>query len=73
MHFKDFIKSCDPTDVMEFDFVNDAKGDGKFPNVKNWAELRCYLYRRNACHEAINAGKRLWKKYRAARLDDLLV
>jgi len=73
MMFKTFLKTYESDDLMESDFINDARGQSRFPNVKSEMQLTSYLNGRRACSEAVNAGKRLWKKYQAELNSELLV
>lgn len=47
----------------EGDFIEDAKGDWRFPNVKSWDDLRSYLRDRGACPESIQAAAAVWNHY----------
>mgnify|MGYP005748655195 CR=1 FL=1 len=73
MRFKTFLKSYEADDLMEFDFINDAKSDSRFPNVKSWSDLSFYLYSRRAPYQAIEAAEELWQRYEEARKPQLLV
>ncbi|HEY9039723.1 MAG TPA: YozE family protein [Roseovarius sp.] len=73
MTFKTFINTYESDDLMEFDFINDAKGDSRFPNVKSEMQLKSHLHGRRACSEAVEAAKRLWKKYQDTQNSELIV
>ncbi|MBA4491884.1 YozE family protein [Paracoccus sp. S1E-3] len=73
MHFKTFLKTCEVDDPMEFDFINDAKSDSRFPDVRTLAALTSYLYHRGAPYQAIEAAEQLWQKYDESRKPQLLV
>jgi hypothetical protein len=46
------------------DFIRDARNDRRFPvRCANWDELQSYLRDRNACDDAVRAGRRLWREY----------
>ena len=66
MPIKEYLKHRRAADTPEGDFVADALRDPDFPDAKSWDELEGYLRRRNACPEAITAGRVVWRQYRAA-------
>lgn len=45
------------------DFVRDARADDTLPDCQTWRELEAYLSHCNACDEAVDAGRIVWRGY----------
>jgi hypothetical protein len=63
MSFREYIRIRRHTDNPQGDFVEDARGDPNFPDVKTWDEMEGYLRHRSASHEAIAAARVVWRQY----------
>lgn len=64
--FRDYVRGRRKTDTPAGDFVADLKSDSKFPDAKSWNDVENYLRSHGACEAAVNAGKSVWRGYRAA-------
>lgn len=61
--FRNWLRRARLPDTPELDFRNDALGDKRFPDPSSWDELEGYLASRHACHQAVTAGEKVWKRY----------
>lgn len=65
LSFRDYMLGRRVTDTPAGDFVSDAKSDSRFPDAKTWREIESYLFSKQACWEAVQAGKQVWRGYQA--------
>lgn len=63
--FREYVVGRRKTDTPEGDFVVDAKSDKAFPDARTWEEVEKHLRMRRAAPEAIEAGRNVWRQYRA--------
>ena len=63
MSFREYIARQRVTNTPVGDFISDAQFDKDFPEVKTLKELQSYLDLRNACCEAHEAAKIVWRTY----------
>jgi len=67
MTFGEFLSSTKAHSNPEGDFVRDARDDEFLSGIAphdHWTLVADHLYRAGACHEAITAGKAVWRRYR---------
>jgi hypothetical protein len=69
--FKEFLKAGYDRkafgDSPESDFAFDSLKDPSFRDFGSWEELRDYLLFHGACDEAVDAGQKLFKKWKASQ------
>lgn len=71
MSFRTYVsKHAERTDDAAGDFVKDAATDIKsefsnFPTANNWKAVKRYLEDRGAIANAIDAGHKVWLRYRS--------
>jgi hypothetical protein len=53
----------DPEGDLIEDMRRDAKANGELPLFKNIHAMRAYLHSKGACHEALQAVPRVWRRY----------
>ena len=63
MDFNDYVQDFIEEESPEGDFAQDWNQDHKKPTIETWHDLELYLVLRNACPEAIEAAKSLFRKW----------
>lgn len=61
--FPEYLRNRCPKDTPFGDFLRDAQTDRNFPAAQSWDDVQAYLTTRNACLEAIKAGRFWWARY----------
>ncbi|OXE35531.1 MAG: hypothetical protein CGW95_13285 [Phenylobacterium zucineum] len=67
MTFADYLAKRQARDNPQGDFVRDAREDARMADMHTWPQLQAYLYSKRACHEAIEAGRLVWRSYQQFR------
>lgn len=60
--FRAYVKARPATDDIRDDFAQDFRGEDA-PVIRSGIALIGYLRERNACPEAIEAAKLVWREY----------
>ncbi|KQZ95333.1 hypothetical protein ASD64_18810 [Mesorhizobium sp. Root157] len=66
MTFKEYLANRQATKSPRGAFIDQARCDTRFPNVKTWREVEAYLLNQGAEFELISAGRNGWIAYRRA-------
>lgn len=62
--FELYVTRRHRTSNIDRKFVLDLKRNASFPIIKSWSEFRSYLICREDSHEALLAGRAVWRSYR---------